>query len=260
MVTADRGLYGRSFAAVYDDWYHDLDDPQMIVVAFTDRCLPAATIVELGCGTGRLAGPLSLAGFTVVGLDISQAMLRQGLVDLRVAGDMAAPPLRHECADAILIAYNTLLNLESRRVQQDCLHEVARILKPGGYVAIENFHGAMDQGTDVGLSVRSHPNGDGLIAILTHQTETNEGEVTIVGTHVELLPEATTTRPWRLCYLDPDDLDTLAIAAGLTLIERHSDWTGDVFEGDADRHISWYQRVPNDPSPIGRNDAVRPTL
>lgn len=260
MVRGDRGLYGRSFAAVYDDWYHDLDDPHEIVAAFQSRCAADARILELGAGTGRLALPLSSAGFVVTALDISMTMLQQGRTARSVVADMAKPPICDTSVDAVLIAYNTLLNLESRPTQQDCLHEVARMLIPGGVVAIENFHGAIDRDTDVGLSVRAHPSRDGLIAILTHHVETNDGDISIVGTHVELTPHATITRPWRLCYLDPEDLDAHATKAGLELIERSRDWTGSPFDHDSERHISWYRRSTNITSPIGRDRTVRPTL
>ena len=40
-------------------------------------------------------------------------------------------------------------------------------------------------------------------------------------------------RPWRVCYLGPDELDALAAAAGLELVERHADAHGAPFvEGE----------------------------
>lgn len=71
----DPRLYARSFADVYQDWYGDLDDPAVMVQAFTARCSPGARMLELGSGTGRLATPLHDAGFVVMALDASPAML-----------------------------------------------------------------------------------------------------------------------------------------------------------------------------------------
>ena len=106
----DPGLYGRSFADVYDDWYPGLEGPDVVVRAFLDRCGPDSTVVEFGAGTGRLCAPLTAAGFGVIALDISQPMLNQAPRDTnRFVSDMACTALRESSADAVLVAYNSFL-------------------------------------------------------------------------------------------------------------------------------------------------------
>ena len=96
--------------------YHRLSDPQ---VAWgrrvLDRLAPAAgeTILDVGCGTGRLTAQLAAAAGDglVVGLDLSNAMLaqarewlaRQAPRVLLVRGDAAALPIA-ETFDAVFSA------------------------------------------------------------------------------------------------------------------------------------------------------------
>jgi SAM-dependent methyltransferase len=250
----DPGLYARSFADVYDAWYGDLDDPTILVDAFGERCAAGAAIVELGGGTGRLAAPLQRAGFRVVSVDASTAMLREtDRAVTCVASDMAALGLRSGCADAVLIAYNTLFNLASRSAQQRCLAEVVRVLRPAGLLAIEAFVAPSAAPTDAtgdaavtaaayGISVRNHPtDATGSLAIVT-APDPDEADV-IIGSHVELLPDRTTVRPWRLVYQSPDELDLCADAAGLGLVDRFADWHGTAWAVSGDRHVSWYRRA-----------------
>jgi trans-aconitate 2-methyltransferase len=91
------------------DWdaakYHRISDPQLAWGrAVAARLAPAdgERILDLGCGTGRLTEEIAqLPGIFVVGLDYSEAMLRQvrrqgprtnGVLPVYVRGDGAALP------------------------------------------------------------------------------------------------------------------------------------------------------------------------
>lgn len=237
--TWDPQLYARSFTDVYDHWYHDLDDPSLLVQAFASRCGAGARIVELGSGTGRLATPLGHAGFHVVALDASPAMLARALTGpLPVAADMAAMPLVDACADAVLVAYNTMLNLDGFDQQQQCFYEIARVLRPGGVAVVEAFIANTEQPSPFGVTMRDHPGRDGgRIAIITGP-DAHDPDV-IVGSHVELQP-AVVCRPWRLRYSSPEALDRCAHAAGLVVSERYSDWSSRPFDAADQRHVTWY--------------------
>lgn len=242
LQTSDPQLYARSFADVYRDWYDDLDDPTVMVQSFRRRCAEGACIVELGSGTGRLASPLHDAGFRVVALDASLEMLELAASGPRpIAADMAAMPLASGSADAALVAYNTLLNLDSHEEQQRCFAEIARVVRRGGVAAIESFIATSDGATPFGVTIRQHPvNPDARVAIITGP-DPNQPDV-IVGSHVEL-GSPLVCRPWRLLYQSPQDLDMRANAAGMALVERHSDWAGTPFDESGHRHVSWYERV-----------------
>ncbi len=115
-------------------------DPEL---AFWRRACGAGTsVLELGCGTGRLAIPLAAAGLEVTGLDLAPRMLERGRaaaaaagVPVRfAAGDMAAFDLG-ERFDAVLVALNSLLLLHTREALEGCLASVRAHLTPGGVLA-----------------------------------------------------------------------------------------------------------------------------
>ena len=238
----DPRLYARSFADVYQDWYGDLDDPAVMVQAFTARCSPGARMLELGSGTGRLATPLHDAGFVVMALDASPAMLGEAPHGPHVAAaDMAVLPIADNSVDGALIAYNTLLNLASRADQQRCFAELARVLRPGGIVAIEAFIADTTDESPFGVSLRDHPTDlAAQLAIITGPDE-HDTEV-IVGSHIEI-GTSVVCRPWRLLYQSPHELDICGEAVGLMLRHRCNDWAGARFDPDGHRHVSWYERI-----------------
>lgn len=240
----DPGLYGRSFADVYDDWYANLHNLDEIVAAVRARLAPPATIIELGSGSGRLAAPLVSAGYRVIAVDSSVAMLAQDISESdRCAADMARLPLAPASADGALIAYNTLFNLAGLHLQQQCLHEAARAMKPGAILAIEAFIApAADAAEPFGITVvPHHTDADGRMAILTWQGP-DDGDV-ITGAHIELGPNGSRSRPWQLAYQSPGQIDVAAEIAGFVLEGRFTDWAGTPFDPDGVRHVSWYRRV-----------------
>lgn len=104
-------------------------------------------VLELGCGTGRVAIPLAERGFAVTGLDIAPSMLAQaeakraGLpaevaARLRfVRGDLRSLALGREF-DAILVTYYTLAHLQPSVAWKQAIAGMARHLAPGGRIAL----------------------------------------------------------------------------------------------------------------------------
>lgn len=90
-----------------------------------------ARLLELGVGTGRIAGPVASAGVRVVGVDISPAMLdvarRRGLQAL-VRADAARLPFGVAVFDATLLVHVLHLVPEWRTA----LSEVVASIRPGG--------------------------------------------------------------------------------------------------------------------------------
>jgi SAM-dependent methyltransferase len=112
-------------------------------------------ILELGCGTGRLAIPLAAAGFEVVGLDLSTAMLdvaraKAGSLDdaararvVFVEGDMTAYELgrRFGVVCAVFRVFMALLDVDA---QVAALSAARRHLVPGGVLIIDLFDPRVD--------------------------------------------------------------------------------------------------------------------
>ena len=99
---------------------------------------PGALVADVGTGTGFLAEAALDAGARVIGVDISDAMLAQ--VSARLAGkpfearhgDTQALPLATGEADAVVAN----MVLHHAMDPQAVIHEMTRILKPGGRLVI----------------------------------------------------------------------------------------------------------------------------
>lgn len=119
-------------------------------VAFWQRLAVAqdGPVLELGCGTGRIAVPVAKAGARVVGIDRSPRMLarartrvrRAGLQDRAwlVRGDIRALPFRSRGGFPLAMApYGILQSLTREPDLGATLGSVARILRRGGLFGID---------------------------------------------------------------------------------------------------------------------------
>ncbi len=119
-------------------------------VAFWQRLAAAqeGPVLELGCGTGRIAVPVARSGARIIGIDRSDEMLaraRKRLIRARlhgrlslVRGDIRDLPFsRRTKFSAVLAAYGILQSLTRERDLMRTFASVARVLRPGGLFAID---------------------------------------------------------------------------------------------------------------------------
>lgn len=243
--------YGDRFADVYDEWYEDAFDTEAAVervAALAGSGRPdgaAGPVLELGCGSGRLAVPLAARGIETWAIDASAAMVARlrarpgGDRVHAVVGDMAelslpgAPPFA-----VVLCAFNTFFNLTSTAAQRRCLARVAERLAPGGRLVLEAFvphDGADDEPRDA-VEVKRL----GLDEVVLMVSRVDPATRTIVGQHVQLRDGGVRLRPSVLHYASPEALDALAAEVGLHLVERVSSWRGGAFTSAASSHVSTY--------------------
>ena len=107
-------------------------------------------VLELGCGTGRIAMALAQAGNRITGLDISERMLERAIkkraalrVEARerihfVQGDMAHFDLG-EKFHLVIIPFRPFQHLLEVRQQMDCLDCVRKHLATGGRLILDVF-------------------------------------------------------------------------------------------------------------------------
>jgi ubiquinone/menaquinone biosynthesis C-methylase UbiE len=109
-------------------------------------------VLELGCGTGRVALPLARAGVDLVGVDRSAAMLSRAVADgarrrassaktaraLRVVrGDIRSLPFHDGTFTMVLAPYGILQSLITTRDLTAALASAARVLCRGGTFGID---------------------------------------------------------------------------------------------------------------------------
>lgn len=131
-----------AMAAAYHDRFPDLRAEQpldrALIGAFADYVHEGGDpgVLDAGCGTGRLIGPLRALGLVVTGVDLSRGMLEMARlahpdVGLAVA-DLRRMPFPDE-SFAGVVAWYSLIYCSDVDLGQ-ALADIARVLRPGGHV------------------------------------------------------------------------------------------------------------------------------
>lgn len=105
-------------------------------------------VLELGCGTGRIALPLARAGIPLIGIDRSEPMLARARLRARrsrasgklslVRGDIRALPFPRPGPFGLVMApYGILQSLLDDRDLTATLEAVAGVLRPGGAFGVD---------------------------------------------------------------------------------------------------------------------------
>jgi SAM-dependent methyltransferase len=101
------------------------------------------TVLDAGCGTGRIARFLSDLGCRVVGTDLSAGMLamarRDGTAVPVCLGSLRALPFADRSVDGVVLWYSVIHTPPD--VRPVALAEAARVLRPGGHVLVGFQHG-----------------------------------------------------------------------------------------------------------------------
>jgi ubiquinone/menaquinone biosynthesis C-methylase UbiE len=138
----------------WDDYaeYYDWENAQTVGrrdIAFWQRMAGQAEgpILELGCGTGRVAIPVARKGATVIGIDRSASMLARGQARVRKArvgsrvklirGDIRHLPFPDRTFPLVMAPYGILQSLLDEKLLSATLKEVRRVLARGGIFGLE---------------------------------------------------------------------------------------------------------------------------
>ena len=136
--------------------------------AFVARLtIPAgARVLDVACGTGNLAIPLARGGAVVTGVDIAPNLLAQGreraaaegLTVTFDEGDAEQLPYPDAAFDAVVSMFGAMFAPRPQLVAS----ELARVLKPGGLLAMANWDPASFTGEMFKVTGRHVPSPPGL--------------------------------------------------------------------------------------------------
>ncbi|HET9704100.1 MAG TPA: methyltransferase domain-containing protein [Vicinamibacterales bacterium] len=144
----------------WDDYaaYYDWENRQTVGrrdIAFWQRLSASALrasagpgpVLELGCGTGRVAIPVARSGATVVGVDRSATMLERAQARVRrarlgsrvqlIRGDIRQLPFPDATFPLVMAPYGILQSLLDERLLAATLKDVRRVLTRRGTFGLE---------------------------------------------------------------------------------------------------------------------------
>jgi len=130
----------RGWSATYDEPRNSLFDSDEPVMHEILEALPAGTVLDAACGTGRYAAFLAARGHRVVGVDSSPDMLdRAGArvpAGMFLRGELHRLPVADGAVDVVVCAL-ALVHVPSLA---PVMAQFARVLRPGGHLVISDVH------------------------------------------------------------------------------------------------------------------------
>jgi SAM-dependent methyltransferase len=200
---------------LYDAWSASVTEDVEFYVE--EAVASGGPVVELACGTGRIAVPIAKAGIRVIGVDGSEGMLAvareyaatEGVaLDLRL-GDMRRPPVE-ERVPLVLIPFRSLLHMTSDDERLRALRAARDLLLPGGRLVFDVFAPSRDDVEDThGRWLEREPG-------IFERADWDEGERTLT-LSVRRGEEASTM---LLAWLSPSEWRLLLDRAGFDVADQ----------------------------------------
>ena len=111
------------------------------------RLLPEkSSLLDIGCATGRAALALAKSGHTVTGIDVAEQLIAAA----KTAAATQAVPVTYHVCDPLKLPFldesfhaalllKTYCYLPKRQNREAWLHQIARILKPNGWLFVVQY-------------------------------------------------------------------------------------------------------------------------
>lgn len=140
---ATRAAYDRvavDYAGLFRDHLAGSVFDRAVLGAFAEIVLRAGggPVVDLGCGPGRITGPLHDLGLDVRGIDLSPAMIEVARRDLPHLSFACGSMRAIDASDgglAGLVAWYSIIHTPPEH-QPELFREMARVLRPGGHLLL----------------------------------------------------------------------------------------------------------------------------
>ncbi len=220
-----QGVFGRDYAAAYDDLYQDKD--YLAECELIERVFklygqgPVRRVLDLGCGTGGHAVVLAGRGYDVVGVDRSAEMLERARARASRArfelGDIGTVDLG-ETFDAVLMMFAVLGYQVGNADVQAALATARRHVRPNGLFFCDFWYGpaVLGQRPSERVKVIDSPTGQ-VIRVATGELNTLR-DLCMVRYHVWRIADGRLTTEARehhaMRYFFTPELELFLSAAG----------------------------------------------
>lgn len=225
--------------AFYDAMNEDVSGDVDFYVEEARRA--GSPILELACGTGRLAIPIANAGLEIVGVDLSETMLKRARDKSQqvewIQADCKELELDRKF-ELVVLAFNSLLLFHTRADFEAVCASVKRHLVPDGLFILDIFN------PDLALLTRGPedlrvafefeaPRGGGPVSVeeVNHydaETQINHISWSFCLSDQEKRIEETLR---MRCYF-PQEIDALLHYNGFTIVQKYGDFQRKPFEGN----------------------------
>jgi len=212
-------------------------------------------ILELGCGTGRIALPLAELGFEVWGLDVSDEMLnefrrkiesherKEELKIKLIKKNMKKFELEKKF-NLIFSAGNTFLHLLTKDAQIRTLKCISRHLSDNGVVVIDIFNPTPEklEGSNL-YRMNAFPvfyKGEKYLVYSQSKHLSKKKMIIVEKRYVKILEgmEGEELRvSFQLRYIYKHELDNLMNSANLEPVEVYGDYLGNPYDSNSERII-----------------------
>jgi len=209
-----------------------------------------ASILDVGCGSGRYAVPLAALGHRVTGVDASEPMLaiarqeaeRHDVSLTLFDADFRDFLLAGRTYDLAISAANTLLHMTTDDDLLRCLRSVARHLQPGGRFAFDLFVPSLEilgrpPGKRVPLCAFEHPE---LGPVRLEETTSYDGETQMLAADwvwSDMAGRVLHDAHFELRQRFPEELVVLLSLAPFRLVARYGDFDFSPFTEQSWRQI-----------------------
>lgn len=203
------------------------------------------TVLELACGTGRVAIPLAQAGFSVTGIDYSEGMLetarqKSSAVEW-VQGDIRDFHLDRPFSTVIFV-FNALCHLLTIDDFEACMRCVRQHLAPDGRLIIDVFVPDLRILTRPADSIflfneYTDPDGSGSVMVMSSSRYEPDTQINRITTYHRFsnAPEKQGSLNMRMYF--PQELDALLKYNGFVIEHKYGDYEGGAFSAKSEQQV-----------------------
>lgn len=206
-------------------------------------------LLELACGTGRIAIPLAKDGFKVTGLDLSESMLAEAQGKSLVE-EVEVEWIHADCRDfdlskqfgLIIFPFNSMSHLYNLDDIESCLLCVRKHLKPKGRFIVDIFNPRLDILSRDPTKRYRHatypdPNGKGVVEITESNTYDDATHINRIKLYYKIGEGEEKVDELNMRIFYPLEIDALLKYNGFAIERKFGDYDENPFKSGCPKQI-----------------------